>query len=143
GMITRGVGQLIAPFQFVQARLFAFVVDQIEELLLQPGRSSLGLDDANKNEASNRGNGAVHVQCTLYVRSCYFLRVMEVMALRFRRQRRARYSPNAIPAPSAIAIPRKYRNNGTPMSPIARKPDTTMKPAAPAPTRILCIEMPG
>src|SRR5438874_693861 len=101
GMRQGGLRQAVTPLQFAQLRFFALMVYQIKKLLLALGRPSVGGEGYEKRKKGNGGDGPVHVQSTLYVRSCYFFRAMEVMLLR-RRQRRAKYSPKAIPAPRAI-----------------------------------------
>jgi len=46
------------------------MVDQIKELLLTLRRPSVSGSRDKKIKTSNRENGPVHVQSTLYVRSC-------------------------------------------------------------------------
>ena len=70
-MGQRGQRQTVAPFQLAQARFLALVIHEIEELLLTLRGASVGCDGNDKNKTSNRDNGLVHFQCTLYVRSCH------------------------------------------------------------------------
>src|SRR5690349_19531471 len=70
GMRQRSLRQPVTPLQFAQLRFFALAVDQVKKLLLALGRASLSGDRDKKREASNRDDGPVHVQDTLYVRSC-------------------------------------------------------------------------
>ena len=73
-MGQRSLRESVIPFQLVQTGFLAFVIHEIEELLLTLRGASVGGDGNDKNKTSNRDNGLVHFQCTLYVRSCCFLR---------------------------------------------------------------------